>query len=216
MKRGLSQRRACRLFSVARSALSYQSKLAIKDAPALVAMRRLAREYPRFVYRRIAFLLRRESFPMRFDRAWRLWRTAQLQVPRKRRRRRPASSRPRPRVPEQRHHVWAYDFVFDRCANGQVLKCLTIVDEYTRECLAIDEAGRIRSSRVIDQLARLIEPPRDSRRLHFLRGWSDEHNKKVFPGSPRTGGSSGAGAAKGAWIAVEGDSIDFDEDWLHA
>jgi putative transposase len=119
MKRGLSQRQACRLFSVARSALSYQSKLAIKDAPALMAMRRPAREYPRFGYRRIAILLRREGFPMSFDRAWRLWRTAQLQDPRKRRRRRPASSRPRPRAPEQRHHVWAYDFVFDRCANGQ-------------------------------------------------------------------------------------------------
>src|SRR5690606_19149020 len=125
MKRGLSQRRACRLFSVARSALQYQSKLSVKDAPALVAMRRLAREYPRFGYRRIAILLRREGFPMSFDRAWRLWRTAKLQVPKKRRRRRPASSRPRPRAPGQRHHVWAYDFVFDRCANGQVLKCLT-------------------------------------------------------------------------------------------
>jgi len=74
MRRGLSQRRACRLFSVARSALSYQSKLAIKDAPALTAMRRLAREYPRFGYRRIAILLRREGFPMSFDRAWRLCR----------------------------------------------------------------------------------------------------------------------------------------------
>lgn len=156
MKRGLSQRQACKLFSVARSALLYQSKLTIKDAPALGAMRRLAREYPRFGYRRIAILLHREGFPMSFDRAWRLWRAARLQVPRKRRRRRPASSRPRPRAPEQRHHVWAYDFVFDRCANGQVLKCLTIVDEYTRECLAIDVAGRIRSVRVIDQLARLI------------------------------------------------------------
>jgi putative transposase len=156
MKRGLSQRRACRLFSVARSALSYQSRLAAKDAPALDAMRRLARTYPRFGYRRIAILMQREGFLMSFDRAWRLWRNAALQVPKKRRRRRPASARPRPTAPKQRHHVWAYDFVFDRCANGQVLKCLTIVDEFTRECLAIDVAGRIRSARVIDQLAKLI------------------------------------------------------------
>jgi predicted XRE-type DNA-binding protein len=63
MRRGLSQRRACSLFSVARSALSYRSELAVKDAPALTAMRRLAREYPRFGYRRIAILLRREGFP---------------------------------------------------------------------------------------------------------------------------------------------------------
>ena len=156
VKRGLSQRRACALFSVARSTLHYQSALARKDAPVLVAMRRLARFYPRFGYRRIAILLRRDGFPMSFDRAWRLWRNAALQVPRKGRQRRPANSRPRPMPPEKRHHVWAYDFVFDRCANGQVLKCLTVVDEFTRECLAIDVGGRIRSARVIDQLARLV------------------------------------------------------------
>jgi putative transposase len=156
MKRGLSQRRSCCLFSVARSALDYRSKLDKKDSPALVAMRRLARLYPRFGYRRIAILLRREGHPMSFDRAWRLWKKAELQVPKKRKRRRPAASRPRPLPPQQRNAVWAYDFVFDRCANGQTLKCLTVVDEYTRKCLAIDVAARIRSARVIDQLSRLI------------------------------------------------------------
>jgi putative transposase len=54
------------------------------------------------------------------------------------------------------NHVWAYDFVFDRCANGQTLKCLTIIDEWTRECLAIDVAGGIRSGRVIEILAQLV------------------------------------------------------------
>ena len=156
MKRGLSQRRSCALFSVARSSLDYRSKLDKKDGPALVAMRRLARLYPRFGYRRIAILLRREGHPMSFDRAWRLWKTAELQVPKKRKRRRPAASRPRPLPPQRQNYVWAYDFVFDRCANGQALKCLTIVDEYTRRCLAIDVANRIRSARVIDQLSRLI------------------------------------------------------------
>jgi putative transposase len=52
--------------------------------------------------------------------------------------------------------VWAYDFVHDACANGQKLKCLTIIDEFTRECLAIDVAGSIRSVHVIDALSRLI------------------------------------------------------------
>jgi putative transposase len=52
--------------------------------------------------------------------------------------------------------VWADDFVHDACANGQKLKCLTVIDEFTRECLAIDVAGSIRSARVIDVLARLI------------------------------------------------------------
>ena len=52
--------------------------------------------------------------------------------------------------------MWAYDFVFDTCANGQQLKCLTVIDEWTRECLAIDVAGGIRSGRVIEVLAQLV------------------------------------------------------------
>jgi putative transposase len=53
-------------------------------------------------------------------------------------------------------HVWAYDFVFDACTKGQQLKCLTVVDEFTHECLAIDVAGSIRSGRVIEILAKLV------------------------------------------------------------
>ncbi len=52
--------------------------------------------------------------------------------------------------------MWAYDFIFDTCADGRLLKCLTVIDEFTRECLAIDVAGSIRSGRVIDVLARLV------------------------------------------------------------
>lgn len=52
--------------------------------------------------------------------------------------------------------MWAYDFVFDACANGQQLKCLTVIDEFTRECLAIDVAGGIRSKRVIEVLEKLV------------------------------------------------------------
>ena len=90
---------------------------------------------------------------MSAKRTYRLWRQAGLQVPRRRPRRRVAPSRPRPLPPPAMNHVWAYDFVFDTCADGRALKCLTIVDEFTRECLAIDVAGSIRSGRVIDVLA---------------------------------------------------------------
>jgi putative transposase len=87
---------------------------------------------------------------------YRLWRQASLQVPRKRPRRRVAASRPRPVPPTAINHVWAYDFVFDTCADGRTLKCLTVIDEFTRECLAIDVAGGIRSTRVIEVLAQLV------------------------------------------------------------
>ena len=89
-------------------------------------------------------------------RAHRLWRLAGLQLPRRRPRRRVTASRPRPLPPLGPNHVWAYDFVFDACANGQQLKCLTVIDEFTRECLAVDVAGSIRSARVIEVLQRLI------------------------------------------------------------
>lgn len=67
-----------------------------------------------------------------------------------------AAARPRPTPPVGANHVWAYDFVFDACADGEQLKCLTVVDEWTRECLAIYVAGSIRSARVIEVLARLV------------------------------------------------------------
>ena len=156
MKRGVSQRRACRLLSVARSTLGYESRLTNKDAPVIEAMHDLARQYPRYGYRRIQVFLARRGFKMSADRTYRLWRPAGLQVPRRRPRRRIASGRPRPTPPTAANHVWAYDFVFDRCANGQQLKCLTIVDEWTRECLAIKVDGSIRSRHVINVLARLI------------------------------------------------------------
>src|ERR1700757_3570200 len=90
------------------------------------------------------------------DRCHRLWRKARLQVPRRRPRRRVAGIRPRPLPSATHNHVWAYDFVFDACANGQQLKCLTVIDEYTRECLALDVAGSIRSGRVIEVLSKLV------------------------------------------------------------
>lgn len=155
-KRGLSARRACRLIGVARSTLTYRSKLATKDAPVIEAMRELSSQYPRFGYRRIHVFLARRGHAMSADRAHRLWRQARLQVPRKRPRKRVASSRPRPLPATAANQVWAYDFVYDACANGQQLKCLTVIDEHTRECLAIDVAGSIRSGRVIEVLSRLI------------------------------------------------------------
>jgi len=155
-QRGRSVRRACALLSVARSTVNYQSRLALRDAPAVAVMQELAAQYPRYGYRRIQVFLERRGHAMSTDRAHRLWRLHKLQVPRKRPRRRVAASRPRPLAPGGAGEVWAYDFVFDACANGQQLKCLTVVDEFTRECLAIDVAGSIRSGRVIEVLSKLV------------------------------------------------------------
>ena len=112
-------------------------------------MRELSRLYPRYGYRRIQVFLERQGFKMSAQRAYRLWREAGLQLPRHRPRKRVASGRPRPLAPQRANQVWAYDFVYDRCANGQQLKCLTVIDEWTRQCLAIEVAGSIRSRRTL-------------------------------------------------------------------
>jgi len=119
-------------------------------------MAELAAQYPRYGYRRVRIFLGRDGHKMSFGRAYRLWKAARLQVPRKRPRKRIASSRPRPQAPTGANQVWSYDFVFDWCANGQQLKCLTVTDEWTKEGLAIEVDGRIRSPRVIEVLSRLV------------------------------------------------------------
>ena len=169
-RRGLSLRRACALLRVPRSTIGYESRLAKKDAPVLEAMHELAGQYPRYGYRRIQVFLERRGIKIGVDRTHRLWRLAKLQVPRKRPRRRVATNRPRPLAPEQAQQVWAYDFVFDGCGNGQQLKCLTVVDEYTRECLAIDVKGSIRSRQVIEVLSRLVSTHGSPRYLRSDNG----------------------------------------------
>lgn len=154
--RGISARRACQIVGTARSGLKLESKRDKADAPIIARMRELAAQYPRYGYRFIRIFLEREGITMSADRAYRLWRKAGLQVPRKRPRKRVAASRPRPTPPKAQNDVWAIDFVFDACADGRQIKCLTIIDEWTRECLAIDVAGSIRSKRVVDVLARLV------------------------------------------------------------
>jgi putative transposase len=119
-------------------------------------MAELSAQYPRYGYRRIAIFLGRDGFKMSFGRALRLWQQAKLQVPKKRSRKRIASGRPRPNAPTGANQVWSYDFVFDWAANHQQLKCLTVTDEWTKEGLAIEVDGRIRSGRVIEVLSRLV------------------------------------------------------------
>lgn len=183
VERGLSQRRACTLLLVSRSSLYYEAIQPIKDEPIIAAMRKLSGRYPRFGYRRIRILLKREGIALGKHRCARLWACAGLQVPKKRRKR--VKSQPiKPLAVMQKNGVWSYDFVYDACANGQKLKCLTVIDEYTRECLAIDVAGSIRSERVINVLTRLMSVHGVPRYLrsdngpefvsHALLTWADE------------------------------------------
>jgi putative transposase len=153
---GLSVRRACRLLGVPRSLVRYEHKQPKKDAPVVAKMRTLAAQYPRYGYRMIRVFLGRAGHPMSVERAHRLWKQNRLQVPKKSRKRRKAEARPRPDRPLRPNGVWACDFVFDACANGQKLKCFTVIDECTRESLAIEVAGSLRARHVIAVLSLLV------------------------------------------------------------
>jgi putative transposase len=168
--RGLSVRRACTLVSVGRSALGYRSKKVAKDALVTARMKELSAQYPRYGYRRIRIFLGRDGHRMSPGRAHRLWQAAGLQLPRRRPRKRVVAVRPRPQAPIAANQVWSYDFVFDWCANGQQLKCLTVTDEWTKEGLAIEVDGRIRSGRVIEVLSRLVSERGAPRHLRSDNG----------------------------------------------
>jgi transposase InsO family protein len=122
-------------------------------------MLELVAEHPRYGYRRIWALLRREGWKVNRKRVHRLWRREGLKVPQKCRKKRhlghSGNSCVRHR-PEHVDHVWAWDFIFDRTANGRSLKWLSLVDEYTRECLALVVARSITAEDVLDVLAELF------------------------------------------------------------
>jgi len=120
-------------------------------------MKELALQNPRYGYRRIWALLRRAGEIVNHKRVHRLWKLYDLSLSRKRKRKRRGPSQPRLLAPSGPNQMWAYDFVHDWCVNGQALKCLGIVDEYTRECLALEADNRIDAKRVIEILETTVE-----------------------------------------------------------
>jgi transposase InsO family protein len=122
-------------------------------------MLELVRERPRFGYRRIGVLLRRENWRVNTKRVYRLWRQEGLKVPQRKRKRRSlgtSSNACHCRRAEHKDHVWTWDFIFDTTMSGSPLKWLSIVDEYTRECLTLKVDRSITSKDVIDTLAELF------------------------------------------------------------
>ena len=144
------------MLSTSRSSLHFESRLEARGKPVIAAMGAGCDISTFWISLDQRVHGTSGGHVMGTERAFRLWSKAGLQVPRKRPRKRVATSRPRPQLPMGANEQWAYDFVYDACANGQQIKCLTVVDKYSRECLAIDVAGSIRSGRVIEVLSRLI------------------------------------------------------------
>ena len=155
----VSERRACAVLDQPRSTQRYAGQPPDDEARLVARMLELVRERPRFGYRRIAVLLQREGWGVNVKRVYRLWRREGLKVPKKTRKRRgkgTSANACHVRRAEHKDHVWTWDFVFDRTTSGTTLKWLSIVDEYTRECLMLKVSRSITSEDVIDTLAELF------------------------------------------------------------
>jgi putative transposase len=155
----VSQRRACQVLGQSRS--TQRRRPAVPDdEPRLVKrMAELAREFGRYGYRRVTGLLRAEGFAVNHKRVERLWRREGLKVPQKQPKRGRlwlnGGSCVRLR-PAHKDHVWSYDFVQARTRDGRAFRMLTVLDELTRECLAIDVARRLTSDDVLERLSDLF------------------------------------------------------------
>ena len=157
---GVSERRACRVLGHARSTHRHRARVPDDELRLVERIIALATQYGRYGYRRITGLLRGEGWRVNHKRVERLWRREGLKVPQNRQPKRGRlwltdGSCVRCR-PAYRLHVWAYDFLTARTHDGRPLKILTVVEEYSRECLAIVVARRLRSTEVLETLAELF------------------------------------------------------------
>lgn len=156
MERQVSQRRACALVSISRSSLLYQARCDDDEDKLVIRLKELATRHPRFGYRRLHALLRREGGRVNRKRVQRLCREHGLRVPVRRRRKRRGEKQLNPLVADHPNHVWTYDFVNDVDECGRKLRFLTLEDEFTREAVAIETGTRMPSVRVIAVLSRAM------------------------------------------------------------
>ncbi len=156
VSRGASVRRSCALLAVSRSALEYQSRMPARDEELGAVLQQISAAHPRYGHRFAwAVLTQQRNWSVNRKRVRRVWRALGLSVRRKKHRK-IRTGQPRVLTPTGPNQVWAYDFVHDTCANGQPFKALTVKDEWTRECHAIEVATSIDAVRVIAVLERLF------------------------------------------------------------
>ncbi len=195
-----SERRICRALGISRSAVRYVPQPRPDEAPLTRDILRLAGQYGRYGYRRVHALLREEGWQVSHSRVMRIWRREGLRVPQKQPKRGRLwladGSCIRLR-PERRNHVWSWDFVFDRTHEGRQVKLMVVIDEYTRECLAVHAARRIRSKEAIEVFAELMArhgtpehirsdngPEMIAQNLRKWLAWLGTKTLYISPGSP--------------------------------
>jgi len=154
-----SERRVCRALGQPRSTQRRGPTVKRDEELLRKEIVSLACQYGRYGYRRVTAMLRNEGWRVNHKRVERLWRQEGLKVPRKQLKRRRlwlndgSCVRLRPEYP---NHVWSYDFVAERTADGRPIRMLTVIDEYTRECLAIHTGRQIKAADVLYELSELF------------------------------------------------------------
>jgi len=201
----LSERHACRLLGQWRGRQRYITTQRDDEDALTRAILQLASQYGRYGYRRITVLLQRAGWDVGRDRVQRIWRREGLRVPEK--------QKPRGRLwlndgscvrlrPEHENHVWSYDFVSSFTHDGRMLRVLTLMDEFTRQCLALRVARRLNRYDLIETLADVMliqgvpEHIRSDHGPEFvakkLRNWLSAVGAKTLyiePGSPWENGT---------------------------
>ena len=189
---GFSQRRACRVAGAARATVRYRHRRATQE-PLRARLRELAAERPRFGYRRLTVLVRRERGAVNHKRVYRLYRLEGLAVRRRGRKRVARTVRVAPVVALEPGQRWAMDFMQDSLASGRPFRTLNIVDLASRECLAIEVDTSLPGARVVRVLERLCA-------AHGRPAAITMDNGPEF-----------AGLALDAWAYREGVQLDFIE-----
>ncbi|MEZ6196801.1 MAG: IS3 family transposase [Planctomycetota bacterium] len=197
---GVSERRACKVLSQPRSTQRRREESSGRDLPLVRQLKELAARFPRWGTPKMTDFINKSGPPVNHKRIERLWRKEGMQVPKKARKRRRLGSSENGitrRAETEVNEVRSYDFVFDRTEDGRRLKILTVVDEYSRERLAIEVSRRFKASVVIDVLTGLMIERGTPRFLRSDNGtesiarqlhrWLGQHGVRALfiePGSP--------------------------------
>jgi putative transposase len=200
----VSERRACRTLNQPRSSQRYQRRVRCDEKRLIARLLQLVGEFPRYGYRMMTRLLRQEGWHVNFKRVYRLWKREGLKVPvkktKKRRLGNPEGGITR-RKAEQPNHICSIDFIFDRTVNGRSIKILSVIDEFTRECIALEVHRRFTGDDLVSLLGDLFAargvpefirsdngPEFISKSLRQFLAFVDVGTSYVEPGSPLQNG----------------------------
>lgn len=195
-----SQRRACRLVGLAPKTYRYRS-LRSDDDELRSRLRRLAAERRRFGYRRLLILLRREGIVVNHKRLFRLYREERLTVRKRGGRKRALGTRAPMTIPQGPNSRWSLDFASDVLSDGRRLRILVVVDDFSRECLALVADRSLTGRRVVRELERIaalrglplmiVSDNGTELTSHAILGWQQEHGVAwhyIAPGKPMQNG----------------------------